>query len=482
MSRRGFAHARLRFPFGYSGPGKRADRDRHSRSSGFRIVTTTGTAGLAASGSSPRQAQPVEQHPDRHHDGSNPLSREESLGDQTLVIFDEVPAAVTKRPLRLLPEPSRKDGRPRDDPPPPRNAMRSGPPTQDGPRPPPSAGPPEPGLPGHSARETEALDAFRPGIEITVAICTRNRAGLLRQTLERMSTGLRVPTGLRWELLLIDNGSGDSTRVVAGEFAGRLPLRVVEEPTVGLASARNRAVGEARGRYLVWTDDDVLVDEAWLEAYLLAFRRSPDTGFFGGPIEPWFASEPPRWLRGGWHQVSDAFALRDGISDGEISPGHLPYGANVAFRLEDQRRFRYDTALGHRGEERIGGEETALIRAMLAAGIRGEWVPTARVHHFVPAERLTTGYLRSYFLGRGQRLRIDPEPGRAARYGWAGRVLQWSIGLSLYASGLLLSRPNLWLRGLRMESIARGYLVGPRAQRRPRPQASEANATAGKPG
>jgi len=47
----------------------------------------------------------------------------------------------------------------------------------------------------------------------------------------------------------------------------------------GFARARNRAVDFAEGDYVVWTDDDVVVDRGWLAAYVEAFRRRPEAVF-----------------------------------------------------------------------------------------------------------------------------------------------------------------------------------------------------------
>ena len=37
-----------------------------------------------------------------------------------------------------------------------------------------------------------------------------------------------------------------------------------------------------------------------------------------------------------------------------------------------------------------------------AAGHRGAWVPTSKVEHFIPRERLTLDYIRRFFHGIGQ--------------------------------------------------------------------------------
>src|SRR6266852_3488848 len=132
-------------------------------------------------------------------------------------------------------------------------------------------------------------------MQITIAICTWNRADLLRQTLEGM-TRLLIPPEIDWELVVVNNNSTDATATVISEAANRLPIHGRFEPRQGKSHALNLAASEARGEYIVWTDDDVLVDQHWLAEYVAAFQRWPDASFFGGPIEPWLAAPSPVWL------------------------------------------------------------------------------------------------------------------------------------------------------------------------------------------
>src|SRR6185437_10384951 len=125
---------------------------------------------------------------------------------------------------------------------------------------------------------------------ITVAICTRNRARLLRQTLEQM-TRLAIPRAVTWELIVVENNCSDDSVGVLSEFRDRLPIRAISEETLGLSNARNAAVASARGQYIVWTDDDVLVDEGWLTAYVSAFERYSVAPFRHGSRDA---------RRGGW--------------------------------------------------------------------------------------------------------------------------------------------------------------------------------------
>lgn len=51
-------------------------------------------------------------------------------------------------------------------------------------------------------------------MRVTVAVSTWNRAQLLQRTLARMCD-LRVPAGVDWELILVNNNSSDTTEQVA---------------------------------------------------------------------------------------------------------------------------------------------------------------------------------------------------------------------------------------------------------------------------
>src|SRR5687767_259622 len=111
-------------------------------------------------------------------------------------------------------------------------------------------------------------------VKLTVAICTWNRSELLSKSLQQL-TRMQQPCA-PWEVIVVNNGSTDETELVLDAFVDRLPLRRVFEPAPGQSHARNAAVRQASGDYVIWTDDDVLVDAAWLIAYERAIKRWPE--------------------------------------------------------------------------------------------------------------------------------------------------------------------------------------------------------------
>jgi len=270
---------------------------------------------------------------------------------------------------------------------------------------------------------------------VTVAICTWNRAALLDQTLARMRE-LRVPPGLAWELLVVNNNCTDNTDTVIAKHAESLPIRRLLETKQGLSHARNCALEHGTGELFIWTDDDVLVDPAWLAAYVEAASANPGAGYFGGPVRPWFEAPPPADIAQHLPAIRGAFALVDyGDETRQLKPGEAPFGANMAYRAELIRTFRFDPKLGRTGANLIGDEETALLDSLNRAGKFGVWVGPARVEHFIPKDRATWAFVWKFYHGLGMtgtRRHGIPmcstllgKPRWAVREYWAAKQSSW---------------------------------------------------------
>lgn len=305
-------------------------------------------------------------------------------------------------------------------------------------------------------------------MRLSVAICTWNRATLLNQTLARMHK-LRLPEGIQWEVLVVNNNCRDNTDEVILQHSNDLPIRRVFEPSPGLSNARNAAVKCANGDYIIWTDDDVLVDDGWIEGYVRAFDRWPDVAIFGGPVTPWFEGTAPKWLKAVWHKVADAYAVRD-LAPYSIrfTEEVLPYGANYAMLLSAQKQYCYDPSLGRVGNGMVGGEEIGLIRAMIRDGFSGFWIPDATVQHFIPQDRQKARYLRRYFHGQGLTLARTDENQNVARFLGYPRWMFKRLFLSevKYQFLKIICGPEMWIEDLAEASVLWGRLQGSAASKR----------------
>jgi glycosyltransferase involved in cell wall biosynthesis len=294
----------------------------------------------------------------------------------------------------------------------------------------------------------------------TVALSTWNRAEVLRSTLTHMAR-LRTPIGWTWELIVVNNCCTDNTDEVLAEFTDRLPLRTLFEGTPGIASGRNAAVAASTGSCIIFTDDDIVVDEGWLEVYADAFDAHPSASVFGGPIIPLFEGEPPRWIADNLEAIGNVYGQRIFPGgDRPVDDKVIPYGGNMAFRADTLSDPPFDPELGRIRNGGLMAEETTLILQLLAEGHSGFWLSRAAVRHFVPKKNQTMEFIRRYYTAIGatsvkNRAEVNSNLlwGKP-RWAWKEAVLFEAR----YRIRQFYSPASSWLLDLRRACIARGVL------------------------
>ncbi len=81
-----------------------------------------------------------------------------------------------------------------------------------------------------------------------------------------------------FEVLVVDDGSSDSTLEVADQFSDDARLRVISQPNRGLAGARNSGIAAAQAEYIGFCDADDLWMTGKLAAHVEQLRDQPGTG------------------------------------------------------------------------------------------------------------------------------------------------------------------------------------------------------------
>jgi len=246
-------------------------------------------------------------------------------------------------------------------------------------------------------------------LDATVLIATYNRAVLLDRTIESLAT-LRLAQGRRWEAIVVDNNSTDDTRAVVERHASHfpVPLRYLHEARQGRSSALNAGIAAASGVVIAMTDDDVRVDEMWLEAAcaaLLNRERDSSIGYAGGPVAPMWEVPPPAWLDQSRGDLWGTIAIQNHGESAFVyeDARRVPLGANMAVRRDvftEVGLFRADLGRTN-GSTLLGQEVPELLMRVRSAGYRGVYLPAMRVHHHIPAARLTPRYFRRWWFGKG---------------------------------------------------------------------------------
>lgn len=202
-----------------------------------------------------------------------------------------------------------------------------------------------------------------------------------------------------YEVLVIDNCSTDHTKELFESVGFPAHVRYIFEPQLGLSYARNRAIQEARGEFVLFLDDDALASASWIREVVKIFDMDPEIGCVGGKIVPIWEGGRPDWIPDDFISL---YSILDFSKETvEMSEPHIPFGANVSFRksiFKEIQPFRTD--LGRIGNNLLSGEESDLI-GRIRAKYKIYYNPYAAVEHKISKSRLNKRWLlrRVYWQG-----------------------------------------------------------------------------------
>jgi len=267
-------------------------------------------------------------------------------------------------------------------------------------------------------------------LEFSVVIATRDRARYLECALASLLAQREAPP---FDVVVVDNGSSDDTQDVVRRLAtAPVDVRYVALPQPNRGMARNRGVAVARGRYLIFCDDDVYVPKQWVAAHAAAHRRSGER-VVNGPIlnVPSYSSRPePRPAN-----YSRAFLCTCNAS--------LP---KQAF----ERAGGFDESF-----DLYGWEDTELGLRLRAAGLQWSFAWNAYLWHVKPPEENTLAVESRKAVEKARMARrfLSKHPSQRARFATGAHPLNllrarfllpdWL--LAIYA-GLAANERASWLR------------------------------------
>lgn len=225
-----------------------------------------------------------------------------------------------------------------------------------------------------TALERAQKAPLRSSPQMSVSLCTYQRRQVLEKCLEAFCRQT-VPIGT-FELVIVDDGSTDGTREWLDRLDLPVPARIIHRPNGGLAAARNSGLTIARGRYVLFVNDDTIPAPDLVERHLAAHaghagERLCILGAF---------HQPPDGLRTALmahlEQSNEVFGFAD-LESGERYDGMRFWTCNVSAPLTAVREAGgFDPSFRH-----YGCEDTDLGLRLEQLGYRVLFEPRALAWH-----------------------------------------------------------------------------------------------------
>ncbi|MCX6251674.1 MAG: glycosyltransferase [Bacteroidetes bacterium] len=306
---------------------------------------------------------------------------------------------------------------------------------------------------------------------ISVIICTHNGVKRIGPTLEALKSQ-NIPSGLQWEILIIDNGSTDDTGKITENFRDsfqlNVPIRFFHEPLLGKAYALVKGYNESKFELMLICDDDNWLQPDYLHIAAGTFRQNPEIGILGGyGIAEFRGEERPSWFEK-WQQCYACGKHHD--KTGFLSPGDVTiWGAGSVIRKTlwlflQENGFHF---INNTGPGKPLGEDVELSHAVIYSGTRLYFDDRLWYYHDLSGGRITRENLMKQVKSSGSTLFViysiayKNSPDRKNRYNRSFARMIISLIINLFFQSLKknneLSRKHLSIQLIELATHRKMY-------------------------
>ena len=226
--------------------------------------------------------------------------------------------------------------------------------------------------------------------QISICICTYKRPVFLKRLLHRVAN--QETRGLfGYSIVVVDNDNLRSAESVVREFAevSGMDVTYCVEVRRNICHARNKAIDNSLGQFVVFIDDDEFPEALWLINLFAACEKYGAVGVLG-PVKSYFDEQPPRWV------IRGKFYERPSHPTGFVIGWEEGRTGNVLLR----KRLFEEGSLPFNPEFHRGGDSD-FFRRMTEKGHVFIWCDEAVVFESVPPIRWTRAFMLKRALLRG---------------------------------------------------------------------------------
>jgi len=228
---------------------------------------------------------------------------------------------------------------------------------------------------------------------ISIIIPTYKRPKALERVLQSVD-GSKVE-GFDVEIVVADNDPLASAAEFMAKFtaSSRSPITHIHVPEPGVSNARNGALAVAKGRYILFIDDDMEADLGWAQTLVHGALKYEATLAFGPINAKMPAADNPLF-----DYMQPLFCRKRDYDTGLMNEGIGTGNSFIDRGREDLPEPAFDPALNH-----SGGEDNVFFDHLIAQGAKVAWIEAAMTVEHVPADRATLNFVwrRNFAWGQG---------------------------------------------------------------------------------
>jgi glycosyltransferase involved in cell wall biosynthesis len=203
-----------------------------------------------------------------------------------------------------------------------------------------------------------------------------------RESLKRILDSIEKDSEscLPYECIIVENSKDQNLSEFVSSLKFSFEIQYVYIPMKGLARAYNRGLEKARGNFIIFFNDDVLIPQGFFSAYHSVIDLYSSGVFVGGGLDAVYEEKPSKGILRVWPTSSKSLSISN---TRKYSKRFL--GANWgAFLCDIYAAGCFDENLGLGSSSNSTGEEVDLQQKLLRLGLKPIYLEGVSVKHSIP--------------------------------------------------------------------------------------------------
>lgn len=248
---------------------------------------------------------------------------------------------------------------------------------------------------------------------LTIIICCYNGADRLIKVLDHIYSQRNIEKYVS-EVIVVDNHSTDKTKEIVCSYEKDnilvVPLRYIYEGKLGLSNARKKGVDSCTTDWIVFLDDDNLIQSEWIEHISNYIRYNPKVGVLNGAVIPYvpfnISKDETLRLKASLKVLACTHYNFEELNRNKKTPFRNPIGAGMVIRAEPLKKLSENGWLNSSGrtkDDLTSGEDGEMAFYVKSMGYDFGFCPDAVLYHEMNRGRIQDDYLNKmwYEIGKG---------------------------------------------------------------------------------
>ncbi len=228
---------------------------------------------------------------------------------------------------------------------------------------------------------------------VSVVICTHNGEKRIEPVLSHILA--QENCSFDWEVIIVDNASTDDlVSAVSAVWTASVPLRIINEPAIGVGYARQTGIKAAKFNYICFVDDDNYLQKNYLRTLFDFMEAHPDAGAVGGLNDPPVNTEFKDWFER--YQAMYAIGPQAHEAGKMEKPFAALWGAGMCVRKEAWQKVLDDGFVllmrSRTGDQLLSGEDNEICYLLRLYDYALYYEPDLRLVHQIAGHKLTWTY------------------------------------------------------------------------------------------